>query len=127
MFYNIHNGYQRTPLHIMNAAEVYGKCKSLELATSFNKSGLYDCYKTMKRSRSDLAKYAVASGQRKERNVTLPSHFPPSSFNVAAFDNFDHPDKNILSGNAIVHDTAVTVFQEKPDKPLSKKLKNEAM
>ena len=34
MFYNIHNGYQRTPFHIKNATEVYENCKSRELITS---------------------------------------------------------------------------------------------
>ena len=49
MFYNIHNGYQRTPLHIMNAAEIYEKCKSRELITSFNIVGLCVGYNTLKR------------------------------------------------------------------------------
>ena len=43
MFYNIHNGYQRIPLHIMNAAEVYKKCMSRKPTISFNKNGLCDC------------------------------------------------------------------------------------
>ena len=129
MFCNIHNGYQRTPLHIINAAEVYEKCKSRNLITSFNKSGLCVGYDTMKWHRGDLAKYAVTSGQGKEKIMALPSQFSPSSFTVTVFDNFDHPDwliiKNALSGNASAHDTAVTVFQEKPGKPLRKQLKNE--
>ena len=125
MIYNIHNGRQRTPLHIMSTTEIYETCKSRELITSFNKSGLYAGYNTMKRHRTDLAKYAVVSGQEKERNVTLPSHFSPSRFTIAALDNFDHPDKNTLSGNASAHDTAITVFQEKTDKPLQKPLKSE--
>ena len=109
----------------MNATEIYERCKSRELITSFNKNGLCVGYNAMKSHSSDLTKYAVVSGQGKERNVALPSHFSPSSFTVAAFDNFDHPDKNTLSGNASAHDTAVTVFQEKPDKALRKPLKSE--
>lgn len=31
MSYNIHNDYQKTPLHITNVAENYEKCKSREL------------------------------------------------------------------------------------------------
>ena len=58
--------------------------------------------------------------------MALLSHFPSLSFAVVAFDNSDHPDKNSLSENAIVQDPAVTVFQEKPDKPLWKQLKNES-
>ena len=58
--------------------------------------------------------------------MALPSHFSPSCFTVAALDNFENPDQNILSGNANVHDTAVIVFQEKSDKPFPKQLKNES-
>ena len=79
----------------------------------------------MKKHRSDLAKYAVVAGQGKEKNVTLPSNFSPSSFTVAAFENFDRLDKNTLSGNASVHNTGVFVFQEELDKPLRKPLKSE--
>ena len=67
----------------------------------------------MKKHSSDFAKYAVVSGQGKERHVALSSHFPPSSFTVAAFDNFNHANKNTLLGNANAHDIAVTVFSEK--------------
>ena len=41
--------------------------------------------------------------------------------------NFRHLDKITLSGNASAHDTAVTVFEEKPDKPLRKQLKNKVL
>ena len=40
MFYNIHNRYQRSPLHKINAAEVYEKFKWRKLMISFNKIGL---------------------------------------------------------------------------------------
>ena len=46
----------------MNAAEVYEKCNSREPTTSVSKSGLSDCYNTMKRHHSDLAKYTFVSG-----------------------------------------------------------------
>lgn len=57
----------------------------------------------------DSAKHLVESGQGKKRNVALLSHFCPS---------------RRLSGNATAHDLVVTVFQEKPEKPLRKQLKN---
>ena len=43
MFYSIHNHYHRTPVFIMNAVEVYEKCKTLELVISFNESGICVC------------------------------------------------------------------------------------
>lgn len=67
MFFNIHNGYLRIPFHIMNATEVYEKCNSREPTTSVSQRGLCDCYNTTKRHRSDLARYAVASGQGKQK------------------------------------------------------------
>ena len=63
-------------------------------------------------------------GQGQKRNVALPSHCLPLSFTLVTFDSVDHQDKNIVSGNASAHDTAVTIFQEKPDKPLQRQLKN---
>ena len=125
MFY-IFNGSQGIRLHIMKAAEVYKKCKNhniCELTTVFLKNGLCDCYITMKRHRSDLAKYAVVSGQGKERNVALSSYFPPSSFTVVGFDNFGYVDKNILLGNASAYYIAVTVFSGKTRQTFAKTVK----
>ena len=122
MFY-IFNGSQGIPLHIMKAAEVYKKCKNhniCELTTVFLKNGLCECYITMTRHCSDFAKYAVVSGQGKERNAALSSYFPPSSFTVARYDNFGYVDKNILLGNASAHYIAVTVFLGKTRQTFAK-------
>ena len=123
MFYNIFNGSQGIPLHIMKAVEVYKKGKNhniCELATVSLKNGLCECYITMKRHCSDLAKYAVVSGQGKERNAALSSYFPPSSFTVARYDNFGYVDKNTLLGNASAHYIAVTVFLGKTRQTFAK-------
>ena len=85
MFYKIHNVYQRTPFHIMNAAEVYGKCKSRELIISFNKSGLCVGYNTMKTYCSDIAKYAVVSGQEKKKKCGTSESFSPIDFYSSSF------------------------------------------
>ena len=42
------------PLHIMNACEIYENCKSKQLITSLNHSGLCISYHSMKRHRTDL-------------------------------------------------------------------------
>ena len=65
MIYSIHNDYHRTPVFIMNAVEVYEKCKTRELVISFNESGICVCYSTMKSHCSGLAKYEVVSAQEK--------------------------------------------------------------
>lgn len=56
----------------------------------------------------DSAKHLVESGQGEKRNVALMSHICPS---------------RRLSGNATAHDLVVTVFQEKPEKPLTSLIK----
>ena len=71
LFYNINNAKKKTPLHIMNAVEILERCKSKELITSFNRSGLCISYKSMKRHREDLAKYAVYKNQVYLHQVTL--------------------------------------------------------
>ena len=58
MLFNLHNGRKRTPLHLMNSVEIYEKCKSRELITSFNKSGLCISYASMKKHWSEQAKKA---------------------------------------------------------------------
>ena len=122
-FYNMHNGYKRTPLHIMNSVEIYERCKSKELITSFNRSGLCISYTSMKNHRSDLAKFAVA--QSSENGLPLPSHFSSNMFTISALDNFDHSDKNTLSGKSSSHDTVITLFQEVPTQKESKPLRSE--
>ena len=72
----------------------------------------------MKTMRSDIAKYTILKS--KDDNVLLPSHFNASSFTIAVFDNFDNTDSNSLSGKKHAHDTAITIFQVKPQNPISK-------
>ena len=108
LYYNLHNGRKTTPFHLMNSVEIYEKCKSRELITSFNKSGLCVSYASMKKHRNNLAKRAVLQG--KNTGVPLPSHFSTESFTLAAFDNFDHADRNTLSGTYSTHDPVLTLF-----------------
>ena len=123
LYYNIHRGKKNTPLHIMNAAEIYEKCKSRELITSFNRCGVCVSYNSMKRHREALAKYAVHRSE--PSGIPLPSHFSLNQFTLAAFDNFDHNDKYTLSGLSSSHDTAITLFQVKPEQPVTKPTKSE--
>ena len=109
----------------MNACEVYQKCKSKELITLFNQSGLCISYHSMKRHRTDLAKYVIKQTNDTEITVPLESHFSASSFTLSAFDNFDHNDNSSLSGKKSTHDTTITLFQVKPSTPVNKPLKSE--
>ena len=106
---NVHRGKKNTPFHIMNAAEIYKKCKSRELITSFNRCGVCVSYNSMKRHREALAKYAVRRSE--PSGIPLPSHFSLNHFTLAAFDNFDHDDKYTLSGLSSSHNTASHYFK----------------
>ena len=123
MFYNLHNGNKRTPLHLMNVVEIYERCKSRELINSFNRSGLCISYASMKKHRNELAKFAIAISS--EFSLAIPSHLSPSTFSISAFDNFDHVDKNMLSGKSGSHDTVFTLFQEIPTKKVMKPKRSE--
>ena len=68
--------------------------------------------------RSDIAKCTIL--KNKDDNVPLPNHFSASCFTIAAFDNFDNTDWNSLFGTKHAHDTAITIFQVKPQNPISK-------
>ena len=45
----------------------------------------------------------------------LPSHFSKGHFSICAFDSFNHADRLSLSGTHSDDDTAVVMFQVKPD------------
>ena len=122
LFYQVPHGRKNTPLHILNAHAIYEHC-SRELITAFNRQGCSVSYKTMKSMRADIAKYTILKS--KDVHVPLPSHFSKPSFTIAAFGNFDNTDRNSLSGTKHSHDTAVTVFQEKPLTSVGKSKKSD--
>ena len=113
LYYATVRGMRKTPLQILNAHAIYEKCRSRELITAFNRQCCCSVsYNAMKRERADLAKYTILKSENEQ--VPLPSNFASTSFTVAAFDNFDNADRNILSGTKHAHDTAITLFQEVP-------------
>lgn len=109
MFYNVHQGHKRTPLHVMNSVAIHNTCKSKTLITNFNRFGLCVSYNELMRIHHDLASFTVQSS---ENGLPLPSSFDAKKFTMAAFDNFDHIEST-LSGNGSSHDTVAVVFQEK--------------
>ena len=111
----------KTLLHIMNSSVTYGKSKSHELLTSFNRLGLSISYKETKQHRNNLAKLAILNSG--PYGIPLPTHFSPTQSTLAAMDNFDHSDANSLAGISVSHDTAMTLFQIKPTLNIRKPLK----
>jgi hypothetical protein len=110
LYFLVHNGKRRTPLHMMNAEAIYSVCKSSTLITSFNHFGLAMSYDELLRYRNDMASYIVENSAGK---VPLPSHFDPNKDTIAAFDNFDH-DEATESGIGGSHDAVSVLMQDKP-------------
>ena len=71
MYYNVHNGRRRTPLHLMAAHNIYEKYKSRELITSFNGIGVCISYNEIQRERKSLAHYTFKQGEN--WRVPIPS------------------------------------------------------
>ena len=113
MYYNVHNGRRRTPLHLIAAHNIYDKCKSQKLITSLNQIGVCISYNEIQRERKSLAHYTFIEGE--DWGVTIPSHFVKENFTVATLDNFDHTDRASTSGWLSNHDTVTALFQEKPE------------
>lgn len=108
MYYIVHAGKKKTPLHMMTAISVHAISKSASLVKMLNRTGLSISYDEVQRCRTALASYTVESSQGK---VPIPAHFDLSKFTTIAFDNCDHNEAT-NSGMDSMHDTAITVFQD---------------
>ena len=110
MFFMLHNGCKRTPMHIMNSEAIYDACKSSTLITSFNHFGLCTSYDELLRFQNDMASFTIEASEG-DVHVPFPSHFTRNMFTMAAFDNFDHEEAT-LSGIGGSHDTVTVLFQD---------------
>ena len=114
LFYFVHKGQKKAPLAVITGHTVYDKCKSRELITALNKIDVSTSYnKVLTNRKNKLTDYVLASSINERPQ--LPSHFSKVHFSICAFDNFDHADRSSLSGTHSDHDTAVVMFQVKPD------------
>ena len=109
IYFIIHNGRKKTPLHILNAEAIHQTCRSKTLITSFNHFGLSTSYDDLLRYHNDIASFVVESS---ETHVPLPSHFNPELHTMGAFDNFDH-EEDTESGVGGSHDTVSILMQDK--------------
>ena len=91
-YYNIQNGLRITPLYLMAADNIYGKCKRWELITSLKRIGACISYNEIQRERKSLAHHSFKQGEY--WGVPIPSHFVKENFTIAAFNNFDHTDRS---------------------------------
>ena len=59
IFYILHAKKKKTPLHMMTAHDIYDKCKSKELITTFNHIGICVSYRQVQKAKSNLAQYTL--------------------------------------------------------------------
>ncbi len=116
MYFIVHNGKRRTPLHILNAESIHHACRNSVLISSFHYFGLALGYDELLMYHNDMASYMVyASGS----HVPLPSYFDKDDHTMGMFDNFDH-EEDTESGKGGSHDTVFVLAQENNSKSLHK-------
>ena len=59
IFYILHAKKKKTPLHMITAHDIYDKCKSKELITTFNHIGICVSYRQVQKAKSNLAQYTL--------------------------------------------------------------------
>ena len=119
LVFNIRNGIQKTPLHMMLGHAIYARDRSRSLLTVFNRIGSCTSYQTIRSARSLLANYAVkCSG---DGETPMPSTFTRDDYVMGGMDNSDYADKSSLSGTHGSHYAASVLFQDATvNRPLSK-------
>ena len=71
MYYAVHNGRRKTPLHLMTAHAVCDVCKGRELITALNRIGTCVSYNEIKRARSTLAQYALHQREKEYPSLVI--------------------------------------------------------
>ena len=59
IFYILHAGKKKTPLHMITTHVIYDKCKSRELITAFNHIGVSVSYRQVQKAKNNLTQYNV--------------------------------------------------------------------
>lgn len=108
IFYVLHNGRKKKPIHITLAESVHDKCRSKQLIQVLNKLGLCISYQELEKIYVSLARRIInaTNGYR----VPIPPNILPSLMIHGAMDNFDHIE-NTPSGKDSSHDTILMLFQ----------------
>ena len=86
LYYNLHGGKEKVPLHLFIGHSVFEKCKSRKVLS---------CNK-VQRAGNDLVCFTYF--QSKNEGVPIPSHFSKDKFTICMLDNFDHSNRSYLSG-----------------------------
>ena len=111
MFYDVNNGKEKTPLHVLNAEMIHDACRNKKNGNNFTHYGLGINYPELLIYHTDMASYVFS---KKCVNVVPSSLFHSNIYTTAAFDNFDH-NEHTPSGLHSSHDTVAIVIQDEPD------------
>ena len=107
--YRKHGGKKEPPLHTVVGQAVYGKTRSRELLTSFNRIVASTSYKRGSGEQKSAKSYAVSCPPG---DVPVPNHFSHEGWTMAAFDNSGYNDQSSLPGTSSRHYTASVMYQE---------------
>ena len=113
IFYLIHNGRKKTPLHVSLTQSIHDKCQSKQLMQILNNLGMCVNYEEMLRTDYNLADRLIRSCG--ENKVPLPESITSTSIMHASIDNFDHIE-NGKSGKGSSHDTIMMLFENNESK-----------
>ena len=105
MFYVLHSGRKRTPMHLMNGvwAQSLGDGGSM-FTRILNNLGLASSYEEILRYQHDMAGLSV---KNQNDSALIPAHFQKEQFTSGAFDNWDHEGERVS-----VHDTVAVLYQD---------------
>ncbi|RXM99467.1 hypothetical protein EOD39_11470 [Acipenser ruthenus] len=106
MFYELHNGSKKTPLHMMTAHSIYDKCKSRDDYIYKPNQRIHQLCQFVEKPKFAVCLCCAAN------STPIPSHFNSTDFTIGALDNFHFEDDSSLSGMAGTHDTVMVLFQD---------------
>ena len=108
IYHIIHNGTQKTPLHISLTEAIYDICRSKTFIQIMNRLGLCISYDEMEKIDTGLAQRTINTAG--VNRTPIPSTIKNNVLLHGAMDNFDQ-DENTPSGIGESHDTILMVFQ----------------
>ena len=108
VYYLIHNGKKKTPMHVSIASAVHDLTRSKQLIRIFNCLGLGISYDELERIDCALARRTI--DRAGNHRVPIPPSIKGNDVIHGAMDNFDH-EENSKSGKGGSHDTILVLFE----------------
>ena len=108
VFNIVHNGKEKTPMHISVAQTIHDTCRSKQLVQIFNRMGYGISYSELEQIDNALTQRTIRRAG--SHRVPVPLSIKPSVLIQGAMDNFDH-EENTSSGIGGSHDTILVLFQ----------------